>query len=444
MTQEDINRVAAVLDDLGKTAAVHLDSTDELARHVHRASAKDDEDRVRKDWLPLRRKTELHGITPRLNGAVSIAPWQALHQLAHVTALDEHGGGRGLAAHWTCLKYCQALHPGASLELSDEGDTVPQRHYKTAQSDELTRAFACHLGEQLMRQRYPGHAINVVDADLVLRAGWIDAASTRPLGLKGCLKYFVEAWRPGEPSKVLLLIAHGTHSKGTVGKQLARATAHANFIQLGPYGQLPTLLVSTELSRANGVVVHALATPGEAAVGEFSGEVLRDRNFHPDMEVPSVNEREPGFQLSTEDFGWFASVLAHTEAAGLMAFAGSVNEADNYLTRQQQKSRPNRLVMPGSSSVCDTDHWLHGHHFVGTDHVFRLHGVRLEVFSGLRDDLHQMLVGGPGKRAEHVRRCREATYRSAPHRPTAVWDPRWGGPAHIAANGTALAIRKLR
>ncbi|GAA4209167.1 hypothetical protein GCM10022220_27070 [Actinocatenispora rupis] len=444
MTQEGANRVAAVLDDLGRAAAVHVNSTDELARQILRATTKNDEDRARKDWPQLRRKTDLHGVTPWLSGPVRIAPWQALHQLAHVTALDEHGGGRGLAAHWTCLKYCQALHPAASLELSDEGDTVPKRHYKTAQSDELTRAFACHLGEQLMRQRYPDHAVNIVDADLVLRAGWIRAASTRPFGLKGCLKYFVEAWRPGEPSKVLLVIAHGTHGKGTVNGQLARATAHADFVQLGPYGELPTLLVSTELSRAKGVIIHALATPGEAEIGALPAHALQDRNFFPDMHIPGVDKPEPGFQLPAEDFEWFASVLAHTEAAGLMAFAGSVDEVNNYLTKQQRKSRPDRLVMPGISSVCDTEHRLHGHHFVGTDHVFRLHGVRLEVFSGLREDLHRLLVNGPGERAEHLRAYREAAYQSALHRPTAVWDLQWGGPAHIAANGAVLAIRRLR
>lgn len=444
MTQDGENLVTAVLDELSKTATVHIDSTDELARQIHRASVKDDEDRVKKDWPQLRRKTDLHGVIPWLGRPVRVAPWEALHQLAHVTALDERGGGRGLAAHWTCLKYCQALHPGTSLELSDEGDRVPKRHYKTAQSDELTRAFACHLGEQLMHRRYPGHAISIVDADLVLRAGWIKAAATRPLRLNGCLKYFVEAWRPGEPSKVLLLIAHGTHSRAMVSRQLARASAHADFIQLGPYGQLPTLMVSTELSRAKGVVVHALATPGEAAVGEFSGEVLRDRNFYPDMKVPGVERREPGFQLSTNDFGWFSSVLAHTEAAGLMAFTGSVTEVNNYLTRQQRKGQPDRLAMPGASSVCDTDLRLHGHRFVGTDHVFRLHGVRLEVFSGLREDLHQMLVSGPGERAEHLCAYREAAYQWALERPNAVWNGQWGGPAHMAANGAVLAIRKLR
>ena len=444
MARKDGDRVAAVLAALGTTASVHINSTAALVAQVRRAATKNDEVRAKKDWPPLRRKTDLRSATQRLSDPVRLAPWQALHELARVTVLDEHGGGRGLAAHWTCLKYCQALNPGTNLELSDEGDTVPRRHYKTAQSDELTRAFACYLGEQLMRQRYPGHAINTVDADLVLRAGWVKAASTRPFGLKGCLRYFIEAWQPGERSKVLLVIAHGTHSRAAVSAQLARGTAHADFIQLGPYGQLPTLVVSTELSRAKGVVVHAVATGGEAVVGELPSDVLRDRNFYPDMEVPGVDRREPGFQLPVADYGWFTSVLAHTEAAGLMAFTGSVDGVNNYLTTEQRKSRPDRLVMPGISSVCDTEHRLHGQTFVGTDHVFRLHGVRLEVFSGLRDDLHQMLVNGPGERAEHLRAYRKAAYQWALHGPTAVWDRQWAGPAHIAANGTALAIRELQ
>ncbi|HEY3505171.1 MAG TPA: hypothetical protein VGN37_20595 [Actinocatenispora sp.] len=414
MTQEDTDRVRTVFDNLERSARLQVDSTAALVGQVHRAAAKNDADRRKKDQPPLRRKTNLRPINEWLPGPVRLSPWQALHLLARAVVLDDHGGGRGLAEHWACLKYCQALQTNSAevLELSDEGDAVPKRHYKTAQSEELARAFARRLGEHLVQQRYPDHAISTIDADLVLRAGWINAASTRPVGLANCRKYFVEAWRPGEPSKVLLLIAYGTHSGGMVDAQLARAAAHAEFIHIGPYGQLPTLLVSTELSQTKGVTIHAVAAPGEARVGALPAYCPADQNFFPDVLVPGdeESERMPGFQLSPEDYDWFSAVLAHTDAAGLLALSGSVNEAGKYLTKCQGSDRFDRLVMPGASSVCDTDHQIHGHRFVGTDHVFRLHGVRLEVFSGLHHDLHRKLVDGPANSAERVRAYREAAF----------------------------------
>jgi hypothetical protein len=279
----------------------------------------------------------------------------------------------------------------------------------------------------------------------VLRAGWINAASTRPAGLGRCRKYFVEAWRPEERSKLLLLITSGTHNGAMVDDQLARAAAHADFIHIGPYGQLPTLLVSTELSQTNGVSVHAVATHGEAMVGPLPGYTPNDRNFVPDIVIPGEDGAKTvaGFQLAPDDYGWFSAVLAHTDAAGLMAFTGSVNDAGTYLTKQQGKEKFDRLSMPGASSVCDTEHPIHGHRFVGTDHVFRLHRVRLEVFSGLHHALHRTLVDDNLAPADRVRAFREASFAWRDHRPIDIWDPRWGGPAHIAEDGTALAIRVL-
>lgn len=41
--------------------------------------------------------------------SVTVTPWEVLHALGRATVLSRQGAGRGLAEHWGCLKYCQAL-----------------------------------------------------------------------------------------------------------------------------------------------------------------------------------------------------------------------------------------------------------------------------------------------------------------------------------------------
>ncbi|MDX2393473.1 MULTISPECIES: hypothetical protein [unclassified Streptomyces] len=48
----------------------------------------------------------------------------------------------------------------------------------------------------------------------------------------------------------------------------------------------------------------------------------------------------------------------------------------------------------GTGIVQDVTHTIHGKKFVGTDHVFRLNGVRVEAFSGLAEDLFDHLRDG--------------------------------------------------
>jgi hypothetical protein len=74
--------------------------------------------------------------------------------------------------------------------------------------------------------------------------------------------------------------------------------------------------------------------------------------------------------------------------------------------------------------------------FVGTDHVFRLHGTRVEAFSGIATSLYRMLRDGDIDR-----------YRETAPEQTARWTSHirhWeDGPASIQEDGSIMAMRAL-
>ncbi|WP_198549062.1 hypothetical protein [Streptomyces sp. PRh5] len=197
---------SVVLENLVKPWHVQVTSTSALAGAVADAAAKDDKERLEDGREPVRRKPELRRVPAvEVGQSVTVTPWEVLHALGRATVLSRQGAGRGLAEHWGCLKYCQALEGSAGkyMKLSEEG-LNPRRHYKTVQSGELGIGFALAVAERIVRKRYPGHSVSVVDADIALQAGWVlvgkdvrrrDWVRQRP-------DFFLEAWNPGEPSKV--------------------------------------------------------------------------------------------------------------------------------------------------------------------------------------------------------------------------------------------------
>ncbi|APU15376.1 MULTISPECIES: hypothetical protein [Actinoalloteichus] len=89
-------------------------------------------------------------------------------------------------------------------------------------------------------------------------------------------------------------------------------------------------------------------------------------------------------------------------------------------------------------SVQDADHTLLGIRFVGTDHVFRLNGTRVEAFSGVADDLYGLLTRG------QVNQYRREIYQRRSTWPGKSADRSWGGPVSVHPDGTVLAMRLLR
>jgi hypothetical protein len=422
-------------------------------------AAKDDKEREENGLEALRRKPDLHPIPAReLGTAVQMTPWQLLHSLARAIALSRRGAGRGLAEHWGCLKYTQALTstPGTFMALSAEGRDTAE-YYKRTQSDELAMGFGLALARNVLTRRHPDCSVSIVPADPVLRAGWALAAREvtkkdprQTIGYKYRPEFFAEAWKPGRPSHVYPIVCKGNHSGTSVSHtQLLSAAVHIEGVHIGGWADTPGLLFSTELPADGPLTVHALHAPGRG--GKLAGPgvsprhldaVLEEANFFPGIQPPAEGdeapEPEPGIHIGTEHYAWFQHSLARISAAGLAAFAGDAKVIAHYLTKRQGKERFTGVAHAALGSVQDAQQTLHSIPFVGTDHVLRLNGTRIEAFSGIAADLFTHLANG------RLTQYREAAHDQRTAWPADTWDADWDGPVSIHPDGSVLAIRLLR
>ncbi|MDT3399609.1 hypothetical protein RKE29_23695 [Streptomyces sp. B1866] len=399
-----------ILKDLAKPWNVQVHSTAALAGSVADAAARDDEQRREEDREPLRRKPGLAGISGSGCGtSIRLTPWELLHALGRAVVLARQGAGRGLAEHWSSLKYCQALTGGDGhyMALSPEG-LNPRRHYKTVQSSELGIGFAVALAERMLRKRYPQHSVSVIDADIALQAGWalVGKDVKRRDWIRLRPDFLLEAWKPGEPSKIIPVACRGTHAKTSyVYTQLAGASAQVEAFHVGPWNQTPSLVVSTELLGQGGITMHALYAEGSSALTPAPGEPeadadqpLHDLNIYPEVRLPAAEgEEEPrdgGFQVRPEHYAWFRRAVVRAGVAGLMAFSGGGDLTAQYLTKRQGSDHFEGFVHAGTGIVQDATAVIRGTTFLGTDHVFRLNGTRVEVAEGLFRLLAKGACGG--------------------------------------------------
>jgi len=77
-----------------------------------------------------------------------------------------------------------------------------------------------------------------------------------------------------------------------------------------------------------------------------------------------------------------------------MAFTGGGKPAGRYLTKEQGRRRFQHDVQANTARLRDAEHHIHGIDFVGTDHIYRLNGTRVEVFSGLQRNPYMHLHHG--------------------------------------------------
>ncbi len=84
--------------------------------------------------------------------------------------------------------------------------------------------------------------------------------------------------------------------------------------------------------------------------------------------------------------------MAHVGAASQLALAGVGKHIAWYLTEDQGRKHYETDTFAGSDSVHDAEHHFGATRYVGTDHMFRLGGVRVEAFSGLEADLFELLT----------------------------------------------------
>lgn len=381
---------------VNSTASLVMD-TDKAATATARKRARErggEEERVpRKPVLEPLQTAEQHHL--------ATTPWELLGVFARAATLARHGRGRGLAEHWQALKYCQALGAGSSgyLSLTDEGQN-PELSYRAMQSRELGRALGLEFAERTVRARFPDHLVSTVDAEAVLLAGFARSGPRPSLGARPRPDFFIEAWKPGEPSRVFVVTTNGNHQKATkrtgkadrsAFKQLARASERAEHFHLAEWNTTPCLLMSTELLATDGITVHALQAPGQGllperpAAGRDSADAVPSKRNPPYVNSVRVPARagevgfHDGFLIPRKDRAWFGQVLARTSAAGQLAFAGAGTEIAQYLTNDQGRKHYEQRTFAGSSSVRDTEHCFGTTRFFGTDQVFRLWGLATGV-----------------------------------------------------------------
>ncbi|GAA2826825.1 hypothetical protein GCM10010441_59110 [Kitasatospora paracochleata] len=445
-------KASAVLRDLVQPWSVALHSNSGLAGSVAEVSAADDKERRAKNSEPLRRKPGLRAVPVADRGqSIRLTPWKLLHTLGRANVLARQGAGRGLAEHWASLKYCQALsgNHGSFMTLSEEGRN-PIRHYKAVQSAELGVGFALVVAQEVLRRRYPDHSVSVVDAEIALRAGWTltgkehaaHRASKRP-------HFLLEVWKPGAPSKVVLVACKGTHSKpARVHAQLSTAAVHVEALHIGRPGEVPAMVFGTELPGTDPITLHLLEAPGDGTLHlpAGAGDVdldspPEDRAVVPGIDLAWGTGEKPrtvsGYHVRPEDHGWFRRVLAHADAAGLAAFTGGGEPTARYLSKRQGKRHFEQYTHAGTGIVQDVAYSVHGVPCVGTDHVFRLNGTRVEAFSGVAQDLFDDLAAGRVEDYRHKAHALRTTW------PEEQWDTEWNGPVSVNPDGSVLAIRVL-
>ncbi|WP_052869433.1 hypothetical protein [Streptomyces niger] len=142
------------------------------------------------------------------------------------------------------------------------------------------------------------------------------------------------------------------------------------------------------------------------------------------------------FAVPTKHLAWFGQILARTAAGAQLAFAGAGREVAQYLTAKQGRRHYEQRTFAGSSSVHDASHRFGSTTFVGTDHVFRLGGVRVEAFSEMAEELYDLLADG------EVEQYRRRTYALRNDWPSETTAPCWG-PASFREDGTVMALRVL-
>ncbi|WP_371551287.1 hypothetical protein OG266_38060 [Streptomyces sp. NBC_00554] len=451
-----------ILNELSLQTSIHVRSTADLVEHAGKAATAIDAQRREKGQESGRRKPDLQPVTRTECGrTIELTPWRVLHAVARGYALAGQGMARGLAEHWQSLKYCEAVHGdrAGAVELTVKGRT-PERRYKAMQSQELGVGFGLAVAEHIVKRQYPDRVVSVVDTSTVLRAGWALGGSERSKGSRPRPDYLIEAWKPGEPSIVTFVVCKGNHqkpskrtsrSRSTTARQLARGSELAEGMQIGPWNTVQCLLLSTELMGQGGVVVNALQSPGEALLPERIPGAPRNADLSAEdksgipypnaIRIPAHEGRRArtadGFQVSDEDLAWFGQLLARTGSAGLTAFAGGGPRTAQYLTKGQGRQHYDVPAFAATSSVHDAHIMIGGTKFVGTDHVFRMETVRIEAFSGMAEDLYDLISNG-----------RIEEYRHAAYKLRSDWNGtnaarHWNGPISVHEDGTVMALSVL-
>ncbi len=402
--------VDAVFENLQERAFVSIDSTPELARKVQVKAQKIDEKNKKEGRDPQWRPAHLKTISREIHqGGIHLTPWDAIRILSRSSVLAGHGSSRALSQHWSSLRFLTALQKNyyGHMELSDDGRN-PKFHRKSVQADDLGVAFGLQAALKVASDLHPGHQFTFVNAEAALEAGWTLRGRTTRERHRTRLhpSHFLIGVRKNEPLQMLAVNVKGSHTGlSTELNQLVKDSEVVHSVATGPREApttIPGLFTASALAGKSGIEVRALS-PGGTSTTPFPLDLDRRGPVDEKHYMGGITEHvdgqaipRPGFHIPLEDSDWFSRALVNTALASLLAFAGDLVSARNFLTKRQRKRLGDGAESSNyaTSVRCDTTLCIGDIEFSGTDHVFRLHRKRIEVFSAIPTMLHERLAKG--------------------------------------------------
>ncbi len=168
-------------------------------------------------------------------------PADILRELSVATTFLTDSPFVPVARPWAHVRYCATLDsPLGQLRLSRNAAEAVVHHHKVAQSEQLGIGLALVVARAVLRRRHPGWHFDAVDADVALKAGFIDDVSDDVRNEPGTKKrpdyFLIGRHRAGGRAglRVAVLECKGTHgSPGDVIKQLGDACLQGGTVAVG-------------------------------------------------------------------------------------------------------------------------------------------------------------------------------------------------------------------
>jgi hypothetical protein len=174
------------------------------------------------------------------------------------------------------VRYCATLDsPSGQLRLSKNAADAVVHHHKVTQSEQLGIGLALVVARAVLARKYRGWTFDAVDADVALKAGFIDEVSDDVRNEPGTRKrpdYFLigrrrEGGRAG--LRVVVLERKGSHQgPADVIKQLGDSCLQVGTVAVGNHPLYGLMVGSTLTER--GIDSIVLDPPGDDEL--WSGE----------------------------------------------------------------------------------------------------------------------------------------------------------------------------
>lgn len=465
--------IAPILRHLQRPARLQVYSSPDLAYEVE---AKAKEARVGSPAAVYLKTPQPVDVEPVLE----TSPADVLRELGVATTFLTHSPFTPIAQLWAHIRYCATMRPGAHgfLALTKHAATDVVHHHKVAQSEQLGIGLALVVARAVLRRRHPEFVFQAVDADVALKAGYIEGLADPVMQAPETKKrpdYFLIGRHRKEGRArihVAVLECKGTHyERADVIKQLGDACLQVRTVAIGRH-RMYGLMVASRLS-TTGITAHVLDPPGDDGLWEGSEEefdallagVPEELRWQPRTEdepqaappptpqasrPPDTPPREPAatqvlepparYEIPPNRSGWFAQVLTRSTAAAVLAYAGDSSTAAAYTT-PRQRGYSTDMFPDLEESWTDTAQSRirlpQGPVLRGTAHHMPLpSGKTLMIFRGLEARLHRDLADGdlPSylRKAGRLQRWWRTRRRRAP-----------GDLFSVGPDGTALLIRVL-